>query len=118
MDSVIVPAMQKYGILVKAALDIQNREIHVTVGRTGDSILTIEADLPNIIKNSVTIKQVNDDGLVKPEQMEFGQQVEIISDGVAYRSILTGRERGKNTKLVFGTVRLDLTKILRRSGNG
>ena len=26
--------------------------------------------------------------------MEFGQQVEIISDGVAYRSILTGRERG------------------------
>ena len=42
----------------------------------------------------------------------------IISDGVAYRSILTGRERGKNTKLVFGTVRLDLTKILRRSGNG
>ena len=55
---------------------------------------------------------------MKPEQMEFGQQVEIISDGVAYRSILTGRERGKNTKLVFGTVRLDLTKILRRSGNG
>ena len=46
------------------------------------------------------------------------QEVEIISDGVAYRSILTGRERGKNTKLVFGTVRLDLTKILRRSGNG
>jgi hypothetical protein len=44
--------------------------------------------------------------------------VDIISDGVAYRSILTGRERGKNTKLVFGTVRLDLTKILRRGGNG
>ena len=40
--------------------------------------------------------------------MEFGQEVDIISDGVAYRSILTGRERGKNTKLVFGTVRLDL----------
>ena len=199
MDSVIVPAMQKYGILVKAALDIQNREIHLTVGRAGGGILTIEADLPNIIKKSVTIKQVsadvnklilfdstdyaatrtyylhsdlgydtydrdritpvvcemqavqheeggsfdaaairaahdkfsglaysnlielmmaNDDGLVKPEQMEFGQEVEIISDGVAYRSILTGRERGKNTKLVFGTVRLDLTKILRRSGNG
>jgi len=47
-----------------------------------------------------------------------GGRVEIISDGVAYRSILTGRERGKNTKLVFGTVRLDLTKILRRGGNG
>jgi len=199
MDSVIIPAMQKYGILVKAALDIQNREIHMSVGRAGDGIITIEADLPNIIKKSVTIKQVsadvnklvlydtadyattrtyflhpdlgydtydrdritpvvcemqavqheegssfdatairaahdkfsglsysnlieltmaNDDGLVKPERMEFGQEVDIISDGVAYRSILTGRERGKNTKLVFGTVRLDLTKILRRSGNG
>lgn len=57
MDSVIVPAMQKYGILVKAALDIQNREIHLTVGRASGSILTIEADLPNIIKKSVTIKQ-------------------------------------------------------------
>ena len=171
----------------------------MTVGQVAGGILTIEADLPNIIKKSVTIKQVsadvnklilfdstdyaatrtyylhsdlgydtydrdritpvvcemqavqheeggsfdaaairaahdkfsglaysnlielmmaNDDGLVKPEQMEFGQEVEIISDGVAYRSILTGRERGKNTKLVFGTVRLDLTKILRRSGNG
>lgn len=56
--------------------------------------------------------------MVQPERMEFGQEVEIISNGVAYRSILTGRERGKNTKLVFGTVRLDLTKILRRSGNG
>ena len=199
MDSVIVPAMQKYGILVKTALDIQNREIQMTVGQVAGGILTIEADLPNIIKKSVTIKQVsadvnklilfdstdyaatrtyylhsdlgydtydrdritpvvcemqavqheeggsfdaaairaahdkfsglaysnlielmmaNDDGLVKPEQMEFGQEVEIISDGVAYRSILTGRERGKNTKLVFGTVRQDNTKILRRSGNG
>ena len=38
--------------------------------------------------------------------------------GESYRSILTGRERGKNTKLVFGTVRLDLTKILRRQENG
>ena len=38
-------------------LDIQNREIHLTVGRAGGGILTIEADLPNIIKKSVTIKQ-------------------------------------------------------------
>ena len=199
MDSVIVPAMQKYGILVKAALDIQNREIHMAVGRAGGSLLTIEADLPNIIRKSVTIKQAsadvnklvlydaadyattrtyylhpdlgydtydrdritpvvcelqavqheegssfdaaairaahdkfsglsysnlieltmaNDDGLVGPERMEFGQEVDIISDGVAYRSILTGRERGKHTKLVFGTVRLDLTKLLRRNANG
>ena len=68
--------------------------------------------------NLIELTMANDDGLVKPERIEFGQEVDIISDGVTYRSILTGRERGKNTKLVFGTVRLDLTKILRRSGNG
>ena len=53
--------MQKYGILVKAALNIQNREIHMTVGRGGSGVVTIEADLPNIIKKSVTIKQVSAD---------------------------------------------------------
>ena len=199
IDSVIIPGMEKYSILVKTKLDIQNREVQITVGKAAAGVITIESDLPNIIKKSVTIKQVsadvnklvlydsadyattrtyylhpdlgydtydrdritpvvcemqavqseegstfdaaairaahdkfsglaysnlieltmaNDDGLVKPERIEFGQEVDIISDGVAYRSILTGRERGKNTKLVFGTVRLDLTKILRRSGNG
>ena len=199
IDSVIIPAMEKYGILVKTKLDIQNRAVHVAVGKASAGSITIESDLPNIIKKSVTIKQVsadvnklvlfdaqdysrmrtyylhsdlgydtkdkdrivpvvcemqavsydeggsfesaameaaynkfanlsysnlieltmmNGDSLVKPDEMEFGQVVEIISDGVSYESILTGRERGRNTKLVFGTVRLDLTKILRRQENG
>ena len=199
LDSVIIPAMEKYGILVKAKLDIQNRAVHMCVGKASAGIITIESDLPNIIKKSITIKQVsadvnklilfdaqdysrtrtyylhtdlgydtkdkdrivpvvcgmqavshdeggsfesaameaaynkfanlsysnlieltmqNEDALVRPEEMEFGQVVHIISDGVSYESILTGRERGKNTKLVFGTVRLDLTKILRRQENG
>ena len=186
--------MQKYGILVKAALNIQNREIHMTVGRGGSGVVTIEADLPNIIKKSVTIKQVsadvnklilydsadyaatrtyylhpdlgydtydrdritpvvcemqavqhedgssfdaaairaahdkfsglaysnlieltmaNDDGLVKPERLEFGQEADIISDGVAYRSILTGRERGKNTKAIpEGTLKAACAQVL------
>ena len=199
IDSVIIPAMEKYGILVKAELDIQHRAVHMSVGKASAGIITIESDLPNIIKKSVTIKQVsadvnklvlfdpqdysrtrtyylhpdlgydtkdrdrivpvvcemqavsydeggsfesaameaaynkfanlsysnlieltmmNGDSLVRPDEMEFGQVVNIISDGVSYESILTGRERGKNTKLVFGTVRLDLTKILRRQENG
>jgi len=199
IDSVIIPEMEKYGILVKTKLDIQNREVRITVGRAAAGVITIESDLPNIIKKSVTIRQVsadvnklviydaedyantriyylhsdlgydtkdrdritpvvcemqavsheegssfesaainaahnkfaslsysnlieltmmNGDALVKPEEMEFGQVADIISDGEVYRSILTGRERGKNTKLVFGTVRLDLTKILRRQENG
>ncbi|MCX4307618.1 MAG: hypothetical protein OSJ69_17645 [Acetatifactor sp.] len=199
IDSVIIPAMKKYGIIVKAGLDIQSRTVHMVVGKAAAGIVTIESDLPNIIQKNVTIKQVsadvnklvlfdakdygktrtyylhpdlgydtkdfdriipvicemqavsydeggsfesaameaaynkfanlsysnlieltmrNGDTLVRPEEMEFGQVVNIISDGVAYESILTGRERGKNTKLVFGTVRLDLTKILRRQENG
>ena len=199
IDSVIIPAMEKYGILVKAGLDVQNREVRVTVGRAAAGVVAIESDLPNIIKKSVTIRQasvdinklvvfdaadygnrrvyylhsdlgydtknrdrilpvvcgmqavthedggsfesaaisaahnkfanlaysnlieltmMNGDTLVKPDEMEFGQVADIISDGVCYRSILTGRERGRNTKLVFGTVRLDLTKILRRKENG
>ena len=58
---------------------------------------------------------MNGDTLVRPESLEFGQTVRIISDGVSYTSILTGREKGAFTKLIFGTVRLDLTKILRRN---
>ncbi|MCM1561336.1 MAG: hypothetical protein NC123_17635 [Butyrivibrio sp.] len=199
IDSVIIPAMEKYGILVKTKLDIQNRAVHVSVGKASAGRIVIESDLPNIIKKRVTIKQVsadvnklilfdaqdygrtrtyylhtdlgydtrdrdriipvvcemqavsydeggsfesaameaaynkfanlsysnlieltmmNGDTLVKPDEMEFGQVAEIISGGVSYESILTGRERGRNTKLVFGTVRLDLTKILRRQENG
>ena len=64
--------------------------------------------------NLIELTMANGDTLVKPEELEFGQEVDIISDGEMYRSILTGRERGKTTKLIFGTVRLDLTKILRR----
>lgn len=197
MDSVIIPALEKYSIVVDVKLDIQNRALNVFIGRAGTGVVIIETDLPNIIKKELTIKSVsadvnklvlynpesdyeekkvyylhakdlsydtknedritpvncemrsvsleeggsfdsaaiqeaynvfanlsysnlieltmlNDDSLVKPTQIPFGQVVRIISDGVSYTSILTGKEIGKNTKLIFGTVRLDLTKILRR----
>lgn len=61
IDSVIIPAMEKYSILVKTKLDIQNREVRITVGKAAAGIITIESDLPNIIKKSVTIKQVSAD---------------------------------------------------------
>lgn len=198
MDSVIVPALQKYNILLTVTLDIQNKHLLVSIGKVGGSVVTIESDLPNILKKNVVFKQVsadvnkliiydatddyatkavyylhsdlgydtknedrilpvvcdmkavssseessfeslaqneasntfsqaafsnlieltmmNGDELVKPDEMPFGQIVNVISDGNSYQSILTGRERGKNTKLIFGTVRLELTKILRRNG--
>lgn len=197
MDSIIIPALSKYSIAVNVRLDIQNRALIVSVGRTGTGVVIIESDLPNIIKKSLTIKSVsadvnklilydassdyeekrvyylhasdlgydthdrdritpvncemralehdenssfesaamseahnrfanlsysnlieltmlNGDTLVRPDELPFGQVVKILSDKVAYTSILTGKERGKNTKLIFGTVRLDLTKILRK----
>ena len=197
MDSVIIPALQKYNILLGASLDIQNKQLIVTIGRVAGNVLTIESDLPNILKKNVVIKQVsadvnkliiydttddyttkkvyylhtdlgydtkdedrilpvvcdiravssseesgfdalaqteasntfsraafsnlieltmlNGDELIKPDEMQFGQIVNVISDGTSYQSILTGREIGRNTKLIFGTVRLELTKILRRN---
>ena len=197
MDSVIIPALQKYNILLGASLDIQNKQLLVTIGRVAGNVLTIESDLPNILKKNVVIKQVsadvnkliiydttddyttkkvyylhtdlgydtkdedrilpvvcdiravssseesgfdalaqteasntfsraafsnlieltmlNGDELIKPDEMQFGQIVNVISDGTSYQSILTGREIGGNTKLIFGTVRLELTKILRRN---
>lgn len=197
MDSVIIPALQKYNILLTAKLDVQDKKLLVTIGKVGGGEVTIESDLPNILKKNVVFKQVsadvnkliiydtsddyatktvyylhsdlgydtkdtdrilpvvcdmkavssseeagfaslaqteasnvfsqaafsnlieltmmNEDELVKPDEMPFGQIVNVISDGNSYQSILTGRERGKNTKLIFGTVRLELTKILRRN---
>ena len=197
LDSIIIPSLEKYSVIIKTWLDIQNRALRVYVGRAGSGVRIIETDLPNIITKSLTIKSVsadvnklvlydansdyedkrvyylhasdlgydtkdmdritpvncsmrsleydenstfeaaaqseahnvfgnlaysnlieltmlNGDSLVKPEEMEFGQVVRILSDGIEYSSILTGKERGKNTKLIFGTVRLDLTKILRK----
>ena len=64
--------------------------------------------------NLIELTMLNDDSLVKPDTLHFGQVVKVLTDGVSYTSILTGRERGKCTKLIFGTVRLDLTKILRK----
>lgn len=196
LDSIIIPALEKYSVVVETQLDIQNRRINVSVGRAGTGTVLIEADLPNILSKALTIRSVsadtnklilynssdytekkvyylhasdlgydakdedritpvvtqmravnveedqsfdsvaqgeahnvfanlsysnlieltmlNEDTLVKPESLHFGQVVKVLSGGVEYTSILTGKERGKCTKLIFGTVRLDLTKILRK----
>ena len=65
--------------------------------------------------NLIELEMQNDDSLVKPYSMEVGQIVNVISDGISYSSILTGRRVEQTTTLTFGTVRLDLTKILRRN---
>lgn len=200
LDSIIIPALEKYSVLVHTRLNIQSKELVVSIGRASGGTVIIECELPNILKKNLVIRKANadvnklilydattdyvdsityylhtdlsydtydrnrilpvnceiravkgdentsfksacqneagnkfanksfqnlieltmsnDDALVNPASLEFGQIVNVISEGVSYTSILTGREVGNSTKLIFGTVRLDLTKILRRNGNG
>ena len=61
MDSVIVPALQKYNILLTARLDIQNKQLLISIGKVGGSEVIIESDLPNILKKNVVFKQVSAD---------------------------------------------------------
>ncbi len=64
--------------------------------------------------NLIELEMLNEDTLVKPYNLEVGQVVNVISDGMTYPSILTGRKVEQTTTLIFGTVRIDLTKRLKR----
>lgn len=69
--------------------------------------------------NLIELVVKNDDTIVKPYSMRIGCVARIISKGEQYTSILTGKTTGDRTQLTFGTIRLDLTKIIkRRYANG
>ena len=68
--------------------------------------------------NLIELTVMNDDSLIDPQSMELGQEVSVITNGVAYNSYLTGISVGDLTTLTFGTVRIDLTKIIRGATNG
>lgn len=61
----------------------------------------------------IEIEVVNGDKLVKPELLEIGQSVRIIRQNREYNTILTGKNEEKTTTLIFGAVRLELTKIIK-----
>lgn len=63
--------------------------------------------------NLIEITVQNEDEIVMPQTLTIGQTVNVISNGTSYSSILTGVERSNKTKLIFGTIRLDLTKIIK-----
>ena len=68
-------------------------------------------------KNLIELTVKQDDPMIKPMEMEMGQVVNVIHEGVSYSSVLTGKEISKGiVKLIFGTIRLDLTKILNMKG--
>lgn len=67
--------------------------------------------------NLIELTLQNEDALVMPSELTIGRLVSVNSNGVSYASILTGVERSNKTKLIFGTIRLDLTKILKGGMN-
>lgn len=69
-------------------------------------------------KNLIELTVTRDDTLVYPWSLPISRPVNIIHEGVVYPSIHTGYSFLKNglVKLVFGLIRVELTKILNMKG--
>lgn len=66
--------------------------------------------------NLIEIKCLCDDALILPMNLDIGSVVTVIHEGNAYTSIMTGYQLKDNIiNLVFGSIRADLTKLLRRN---
>jgi hypothetical protein len=63
--------------------------------------------------NQITLVVQNDDSIINPSGMIIGQQVKVIRNGIEYTTMLTGKTLGEETTLIFGTIRLELTKKLK-----
>lgn len=55
-DDIILKALTKYGITVKMSLDIHKKEIKCSIGLTKAAQKTIEADLPVVLEQSITLR--------------------------------------------------------------
>ncbi len=70
---------------------------------------------PDKYDNLIEITVAPDDLLVMPELRYVGQEARIISGGNIYCTVLTGKEiKGGTVKLIFGAIRLELTKRIKR----
>lgn len=65
--------------------------------------------------NLIEVTCLWDDALIQPKDLKIGSLVSVIHDGVSYASIMTGYKLTNNViTLIFGSIRADLTKIIRR----
>lgn len=65
--------------------------------------------------NLIEVTCLWDDALIQPKALKIGSLVSVIHDGVSYASIMTGYKLSNNViTLIFGSIRADLTKIIRR----
>ncbi len=98
-----------------AEVTVEEGETFANVAREKSAELMRKADFENLIE--LTFRA--NDGIIP--DMQIGQPVRILKDGKTYHSILTGTTR-KNTEnggfvtLIFGGVRVDLTKRLKLKG--
>lgn len=67
-------------------------------------------------ENLIELEVDLSDELVTPLSLQYGQKINILHEGVMYTSILTGKQISDRVILIFGTVRHDLTKILKSGG--
>lgn len=71
--------------------------------------------LPSKYENLIELTLADHDRLINPRDFFIGQEVNIIHNKKLYRSVYTGCVRAKGkTKLIFGAIRNELTKKLRR----
>lgn len=68
--------------------------------------------------NLIELTMAADDEMYHPMDMKIGQVVNVISDDKQYVSILSGKIFGNSVTLVFGKIRVDLTKQIWRSSYG
>ena len=67
----------------------------------------------NEYNNLIELEMTNMDSLINPTSLKIGQATTIISNGISYQSVLTGRVIGKTTTLIFGAIRRELTKKIK-----
>ena len=92
-------------------VQVSDGETFSEVAKNKADELLKKSDFDNLIELQYRI----DDKII-PE-IEIGQPCKIIKNGVEYHSVLTGitRKSGQKT-LIFGGIRVDLTKILKLKG--
>lgn len=64
-------------------------------------------------KNNMSIQLLPDDELISPKSIKIGQKVYVIHNGTAYSSILSKREIDGLVTLTFGSIRTELTYLLK-----
>lgn len=76
--------------------------------------LAIKAFTKSKYQNLIEFSLLPDDPILEPTELREGQVVEVIHEGASYNSILTGWKIARGLiRLTFGTIRLELTKIIK-----